>query len=229
MGPEHLALGRLATDLANLADRLLVPALNIEQRALLAELSAADEIEPALASVITGRGDIAAVLAASEASALARRDDPVGPLRIARYAQPLLTRWRDALPAQRLRAIHHCAAVWFDARGRPLDVIRHAIAAGDINRATHLLRQNLLYMVATGDFDRANKWVEVISSAEIKTEETLRFSMALVHVAAGEPHRAEPYLDDDRRPQHLLLRTLVANFADDPRHRRTADGRDLRR
>ena len=216
MAPEHHSLGHLANDLADLAESLLAPALDTEQRAMLAELSAADEIEHGLASVITGSGDIAALLAASEESALARRDDPVGPLRFARYAQPLLTRWRNALPVERLHAIHHSAAAWFDARGRPLDVIRHAIAGGDGSQATHLLRQNLLYMVATGDFDRANNWVEVLPGAEIKADETLRFSVALAHVAAGEPHRAQPYLGEDRRPQHLLLRTLVANFADDP-------------
>ena len=213
---EQRALARLGSDLSDTAEALLAPALDSAARALLAELSAVEDIEPSLAIALTGRQDIAASLAMIEATAMVRRDGATSPLRPARFARPLLARWRDAIPAARLRAIHRAAATWFEAHGRPLDVIRHAIAADEREQATQLLRQNLLYMVAGGDFDRANEWVDVIPRDEVLADETLRFSVALVHVAAGEPHRAEPYLDDKRRPQHLLLRTLVANFADDP-------------
>lgn len=209
-------LAAVARNLSTLGDDLLAGDLDVATKTALAEVSLVEALTLPVALAVTGRGDIAATIELGHARGILVADDEDMTLRPARFAAALLERWRCAVAPDRLTAVHAAAAAWFADHARPLDAIHHALAAGDIERAAMLLQANLLYMVGGGDFDRALAWVSMIPDARIMIDDTLRFSVALVHVVAGERKTAARYLTPGTAAEQLLFRTLLANFADDP-------------
>lgn len=209
-------LAQIACDLSSLSASLVPAGLARTAQAALAEVSLLDAATAPLAHAATGRGDVADVLELGRLHGLLVAGDGGAALRPARYAADLLRGWRETIPGDRRVAIHRAAADWFGRHARPLDAIHHALAAGDTERAALLLRSNLLYMVAGGDFDRALAWVSAVPDARILADDTLRFSVALVHVIAGERREAERYRTAGAAAEQWLFRTLLANFADDP-------------
>lgn len=206
----------LVGELSGLVATLLTDGVDAATKGALAEISILNIVTEPLAGAVTGRDDMTDALARGVQMGLFVTSERSPGLRPARFAADLLSAWRRAIPDARLASLHRAAADWFAGNTRPLDAIHHALAAGEMEQAARLLGANLLYMVAGGDFDRALAWVSTLPDARIMADDALRFSVALVHVVAGERREAERYLLPGPAAEQLLFRTLLANFADDP-------------
>lgn len=123
-----------------LSEEVLAP-LDAAARDALRRGAAVETFRADLLDALTGRGDAEPVLAAlSGAGGFVRRDDSRPPwYRCHPMLADLLRAELAGLGDEERRELHLRACGWYAGHGRPAEALRHALAAGDGERAVELL------------------------------------------------------------------------------------------
>ncbi|MFU8850065.1 LuxR C-terminal-related transcriptional regulator [Micromonospora sp. SL1-18] len=125
---------------AYLRDEVLAP-LDPDAREVLRHSAVAAAVCADLADAVTGRADAGQLLAdLARTGGFLQHDGGTLPwYRCHPLLADLLRDELGRLPAEELRDLHLRAAGWYAGNGRPAEALRHALAAGEWNRATELL------------------------------------------------------------------------------------------
>ncbi|OKI65106.1 LuxR C-terminal-related transcriptional regulator [Micromonospora sp. CB01531] len=123
-----------------LRDEVLAP-LRPDARDVLRRTAIATAVCADLAEAVTGKSDAGQVLAdLSRAGGFVQHDGGSPPwYRCHPLLADLLRDELGRIPAEELRDLHLRAAGWYGDHDRPAEALRHALAAGEWNRATELL------------------------------------------------------------------------------------------
>ena len=234
--PEWLLAGGASDDraIADFLDAEVLAGLPEETRHLLRVLSLCDDVEPRLASWLSGQDDAADILAELD------RDSPLvvstGQDRQRYRLHPLL---RSHLRADLLRhqpllasEVHARAVAWFAAEGRPFEALRHAEQTGDARALVALLRDHAIDMLLHGEPELVRRGLTAAGAEVVGADPWLLLCSALAHLQLGAFPAAESDLDRctavwpaDATEAQTTLRRLVGSalaFARG-RHRRQPD------
>jgi LuxR family maltose regulon positive regulatory protein len=187
------------------------------QRFLL-ETSLLQRLSGPLCNAVTGRSDSQQLLEAIEAANLflLPLDETRRWWRYHRlFADLLQVRLRQRHPTQ-VPALHAAAADWHERHGPADDAIRHALAAGDAERAAGLVESHMEeHILRLGEGDTLAGWLAALPPAVVDRRPRLILGQAVVALIRGKLDEAEPLLDRvDRAAEHLT----VAEAAVDHRH-----------
>lgn len=95
------------------------------------------------------------------------------------FAQFLRSQLQRTLPDEVPR-LHQAAAAWYEAQGRPVPAIEHALAAGDLDHALPLLAGNAVRLLSDARMMLLSRWLGGIAPEDLK-----QFPMlAVVHAWA---------------------------------------------
>jgi LuxR family transcriptional regulator, maltose regulon positive regulatory protein len=151
-------------------------------REFLLGTSICEQLTPSLATALTARDDAGAILErlVRRNALTVRLGDGDGWYRYHHLLRTFLRAELDRTAAARRRDLHVTALSWFQSRGDGLRAIDHAVAAGDADLVTRLVRRFGLQVVMSGD---AAALRPLLSAAPVAALD--RPVVALVAVAAA--------------------------------------------
>jgi LuxR family transcriptional regulator, maltose regulon positive regulatory protein len=201
---EHPLPGRFVDELAGddraIAGYLLEEVLAVqppELRAFLLRTSVPDRICGGLADALTGGADGAEVLARLErehvftmAAGPARDWYRYHPL----FAELLRAELRHERPEE-LPALHRLAAGWQAANGMPVEAVRSALAAGDLDQAIDLLTDAWLSLLVEGQATALVELLARLPAERMRANRELAAVAALGRLALGELEEADAWLE----------------------------------
>ena len=167
-------------------------------RRFLLQTSVLDRLQGSLCDAVTGAtGGKAALEVAGSPEPVrdsARRSTRVvsvpPPLR-RRAARRLLDEDPDA-PAE----LHRRASAWYAEHDEPSDAIRHALAAGDVDRAAELAELALPAMRRDRQDATLRAWVQLIPDDIVRVRPVLAIGFVGALMSTGEFDRVDAYLRD---------------------------------
>lgn len=168
-----------------------------------------DTLDASLCDAVTGRQDSREMLATLERSNLF-----VVPLDEQRQWYRYHHLFADALRERvrmeqryQLSTLHQRASIWYAQNGYPVDAIRHAFAAGDLEQAANLLE--LAWSIMEANFQSAVwfGWVKAIPDSLIRNRPVLGVWYAYALLNSGDMDAAEARLEDAGRWLELTQNT----------------------
>ena len=170
-------------------------------RGFLLETCILDRLCAPLCDAVTGRDDAKEKLGTLERSNLF-----VIPLDDRRqwyryhhlFAEVLLTHLHDAQP-ERVAALHRRASAWYESHGERADAIRHALAAGDLDRAAELIELALPAISFSREFSMLYGWLKQLPDDLVAARPVLSTGYALTAMACGEIEGVDRRLRDAER------------------------------
>jgi len=96
--------------------------------------------------------------------------------------------------ANEVPGLHLRASEWFERHGYPIDAVRHARLAGDLERATGLIEAYAPEMMMHGDLATVDRWLDALPPEVVRGRPWLCVHHARVHVYAGREDEAESLL-----------------------------------
>ena len=167
-------------------------------RRFLLQTSVLDRLEGSLCDAVTGETGGKAVL-----EALDRENLFVVPLDDRRewyryhqlFADVLRARLLDEDPAAPAE-LHRRASTWFAEHDEPSNAIRHALAAGDFDRAAALAELALPAVRRSRQDATLRAWAELIPEHIVRVRPVLAVGFVGVLMSTGEVHRVDEYLRD---------------------------------
>jgi LuxR family maltose regulon positive regulatory protein len=103
----------------------------------------------------------------------------------------VLNRRLEHLYPQHLPGLHRRASQWLEQNGFILDAIRHALLAGDRDRAAQLVAQNGCMLLMAGEVVTLQRWIEAVGSYS-QTHPWLAILKAWALALTGHPDQVEP-------------------------------------
>jgi ATP/maltotriose-dependent transcriptional regulator MalT len=97
---------------------------------------------------------------------------------------------------QRVPVLHDAAAAWLERQGLIDDAIRHALAAGDTDRAGRLVEQHIGTILARGEGATVARWLAALPEQLIRSRPRLCLLGAYRAVTDGQPDTLRRWLDD---------------------------------
>ena len=172
-----------------------------EVRGFLVDTSILDRLSGPLCDAVTGRPGGKAML-----EALERANLFVVPLdehrRWYRYhhlfADVLRTHLSDERPDE-VAALHRRASRWYDEEGETQAAVRHALGAGDADRAAALVELAIPGLRRTRQDATIRGWVDVIPDDVVRERPVLAVSFVGALMTSGEFDGVEERLDDVQR------------------------------
>lgn len=179
---RHALIESFSGSFADIADYLAEDVLARqpeEIRRFLLETSILDRLSGPLCDTVTGRSDSYELLAYLERANLF-----LMPLdkdrRWYRYhnlfAEFLRSQAERTLP-DGLPRLHHLAADWFVEQGHAVEAAKHALAAGELDRAAGLVAQCAMVLVGLGQLRTVADWVDRLPSDTLDRHPELRISL----------------------------------------------------
>lgn len=194
------------------------------QREFLTRIAILDTITPELAEHVTGCASAAAdldqLMADTPIFMVAELRDWI---RLHRLARDFLLSRFEALPSDEQRALHLRAADWLAARSLLHDAGRHALAAGERERARAWADRALWHLVTRGRLAEARRWLEMVDAADLERNLPLRLASAWVMALGARPAQAlelaravmdDPAQGAPARFEAALIYTCAAAFCD---------------
>jgi len=180
-------------------DYLVEEVLNVqpaESATFLLQTSILDRMGASLCDAVTGRADSRTMLARLEQANLfvVSLDDEQRWYRYHQlFADLLRSRLDRDLPDQ-ATAGHLKASVWYEQNGFTADAVRHALAAGQPDRAAHVIQDNVLALMDYGELPAVLAWLDAMPPAVIDEHPWLRIAQAWSLAYAGRLDRVESVL-----------------------------------
>ncbi|WP_046563616.1 LuxR C-terminal-related transcriptional regulator [Micromonospora sp. HK10] len=178
-----------------LRDEVLAP-LDPDARDVLRRSAVAAAVCADLAEAVTGRADAGQVLAdLARPGGFVHHDGGAPPWY--RCHQLLAEVLRDELarlPQDELRELHLRAAGWYAGNGRPAEALRHALAAGDWDRAVELLVTRWPELLPYDGDDRAGPPPAAPPAAAVRRDPELALACAVERAYAGDLDAAAGHL-----------------------------------
>ncbi len=114
------------------------------------------------------------------------------------FADVLHARLLDEQPGQ-VPDLHRRASAWYQQNGEPAEAIRHALAAGDFERAADLVELAIPAMRRTRQEATVRGWLEVLPDEVVRVRPVLSVHFAGALLARGELEGVEGRLRDAER------------------------------
>jgi LuxR family transcriptional regulator, maltose regulon positive regulatory protein len=111
------------------------------------------------------------------------------------FADVLAARLQDEQPGD-LPDLHRRASAWYDQNGEPSEAIRHALAAGDFERAADLVELAIPAMRRTRQEPAVHGWLRALPEELIRVRPVLGVALAGALLAGGELEGVEVRLRD---------------------------------
>jgi len=109
------------------------------------------------------------------------------------FADTLRTRLQQSSP-ELLPVLHHRASVWHQEQGALVDAMRHALAAADLERATHLVEAGYKRLVMRGELVTLHRWLDALPADLVQARPRLCLASALALAYSGGRERVESHL-----------------------------------
>ena len=137
------------------------------------------------------------------------------------FAEVLRAELRHRLPDE-LPGLHREASRWFARHGRPLEAVRHAVAARDWQLAAEVIGDQWLVCVVDGSGARLRALASEIPADVVQGDAELALAMAGLLLEAGEIQSADDFLlrayelaeelPDERRRRFAVTSTATALY-----------------
>ena len=114
------------------------------------------------------------------------------------FADVLRTRLLDEHPDQ-MTALHHRASRWYEQDGEPAEAIRHALAAGDVERAAGLVELAIPELRRSRQEATIRGWLDVIPDDLVRVRPVLAVGFIGALMSSGELEDVEDRLSDAER------------------------------
>ena len=114
------------------------------------------------------------------------------------FADVLHARLLDEQPGQ-VPDLHRRASAWYEQNGEPSEAIRHALAAGDFDRAADLVELAIPAMRRTRQEAAVRGWLELLPDEVVRVRPVLSVHFAGALLARGELEGVEARLRDAER------------------------------
>jgi ATP/maltotriose-dependent transcriptional regulator MalT len=114
------------------------------------------------------------------------------------FADVLQARLLDEQPGQ-VPDLHRRASEWYEQNGEQPEAVRHALAAGDFERAAGLVELAIPAMRRTRQEAKLRGWLEVIPDELVRVRPVLSVGFAGALLAVGELEGVEGRLRDAER------------------------------
>ena len=114
------------------------------------------------------------------------------------FADVLHARLLDEQPGQ-VPDLHRRASAWYEQNGEPAEAIRHALAAGDFDRAADLVELAIPAMRRTRQEAAVRGWLELLPDEVVRVRPVLSVHFAGALLARGELEGVEARLRDAER------------------------------
>jgi LuxR family maltose regulon positive regulatory protein len=162
--------------------------LSDDDRDFLVRVSVLDWLSGPLCNEVLGRHDAGEVLHRIFSDRLLvipldRREDAYrmhGLLRDALQAE------FERLDAGAVRHVHLRASTWFEEAADPDRAVRHAVAAGDLDRAERLVVEHTPALYTNGNYTTVDKWIETIPRDRVARSPALCLCAALAALGLGD-------------------------------------------
>jgi LuxR family maltose regulon positive regulatory protein len=200
-----------------LADEVL-GGVDAELRAFLVSTAIAERFSAELCRELTGRPDAAALLERAERANLF-----LVPLdaerRWYRYHRLFADYLRAQIPEEARRELHQRAAGWFEAAGLASEAIEHALAAGAIDLALHLIERAARPAFDAGELVTLLGWLDALPGERVAESPELVSLQAWglfetgqvgAAVALAERHLASSDARGPAAGRLLILRAMMA-------------------
>jgi LuxR family transcriptional regulator, maltose regulon positive regulatory protein len=114
------------------------------------------------------------------------------------FADVLLTHLLDEHP-DRVAALHRRASQWYEQDGEPAQAIRHALAAGDVERAAGLVELAIPELRRSRQEATIRGWLDAIPDEVVRVRPVLAVGFIGALMAGGEFDGVEDRLEDVER------------------------------
>ena len=98
-----------------------------------------------------------------------------------------------------LPLLHQRAAAWCEARGLTDEALRHALAAGDAERAARLVEQHVEEMLSRGQGETVRRWLAALPPAAVRARPRLSLAKAIAAFNSGRLQEAQARFEDAER------------------------------
>jgi len=195
-------------------------------REFLFETSVLDRLSGPLCDAVTGRTGSQQMLEAVEAANLflVPLDDVRGWWRYHQlFADLLRSRLQQEQP-ERVQRLHAAAARWLAAHDLHEDAIRHWVAAGELDRAGHLIEDQFDTRFRTGEQATIERWLSMLPAEVVRSRPRLCLARAYAALFTNDLDRVDDTLaaaelaapaNDDAsfHPSVGLEASLIANVS----------------
>lgn len=110
------------------------------------------------------------------------------------FADLLRSRLRQSQPGKE-KILHDRAAGWYEQEGMINEAIQHAIAAKNIEQAVRLINQHALTMIANGEMQTVQNWLNNLPKEERLRQPWLDIYQGWVWLVLGQAHGVPLILD----------------------------------
>ena len=104
----------------------------------------------------------------------------------------------------RISELHRRAGAWYAAHGQRSEAIRHALAAGDVDRAAELIAAAVPEVFRNSELTTLLGWLNALPESLVQQRPFLSMAMAWAKVALGQSDGVDRHLQDVER--HIGLR-----------------------
>ena len=166
-------------------------------REFLLETSVLERLNGSLCDAVTDRDDSQALLEQADRSGLfvVQLDDVRGWWRYHHLFADLL-RVRLERDPDRARRLHRNAARWYEQRGLPDEAVRHALAAGEQERAARLVEEHFdTVFNLRGEQATIQSWLPALPADLVRSRPRLLLAQAQMASMRGDLRTMEPLLD----------------------------------
>jgi LuxR family transcriptional regulator, maltose regulon positive regulatory protein len=129
------------------------------------------------------------------------------------FAEVLTTHLSDGRPEQ-VTELHRRASRWYDETGDPVPAVRHAVAAGDVDRAADLAELAIPALQRDRQEATVAAWLEVIPDEVVQTRPVLAFGFIAALMSNGQFTGVDERIHD--LEQHLSSSSRPDNQASEP-------------
>jgi LuxR family maltose regulon positive regulatory protein len=167
-------------------------------QAFLLNTSILERLTAPLCDVVSGRTDSRAILSHLDQANLflIALDDERRWYRYHHlFADLLYSRLRQAQPDQ-IPALHHTASRWYEGQKMIAEAVRHALAAGDVERVAQLIEKNALGMIYQRELTTLIGWLDALPEEMVRSRPWLCIARAWALSLVGQFEAVETLLQD---------------------------------
>ncbi len=164
----------------------------------LLETSVLERMSAPLCHALTGGRDSAAILARLDRDNLflVPLDSERRWYRYHSLFADLLRRHLEQRAPDQVPALHRRASQWHETHGLISEAVRHAMAAGDVERIVHLIEGNVLAMIEHAELQPLDRQLGALPAEEVRTQPWLCVARAWMLALTGQLETAGNLLRD---------------------------------